>query len=117
MVTTVRLNTKTGKKNVCVDILSHLLHRPSYSNDENLLSGPDITDKMFEVSMLNSSNIFSKTVAQYDHLITDNQCTKEELDLSGYDLVTEKTKDKELLKQKKNYKVANPLKLSIVSTF
>ena len=34
-----------GKKNVCADVLSHLSHRPSDSNDDNELSGPDITDK------------------------------------------------------------------------
>ena len=38
--------------------------------------------------MINSSNINLKVFAQYDHQITDNQCTKEELSLSGYDLVT-----------------------------
>ena len=55
---------------------------------------------MFKVSMINSSNINPKTFAQHDHQITDNQCTKEELNLPGYDLVSEQTKDKELLKFK-----------------
>ena len=32
--------------------------------------------------------------------LTDNQCTIEELNLPGYDLVTEQTQDKELLKLK-----------------
>ena len=81
-------------------MLSHLPHRPSDSNDDNELSGPDITDKMFKVSMINISNISPKTFAQYDHQITDNQCTKEEFNLPGYDLVAEQTKDKELLKIK-----------------
>ena len=75
-------------------MLSHLSHRPSNSNDDNELSGPDITDKTFEVSMINSSNINPKAFAQYDHQITDNQCTKEELNLLGYDLVTEQTRIK-----------------------
>ena len=44
---------------------------------------------MFEVSMINSSNIDPKTFAQCHHQITDNQFTKEELNLPGYDLVTE----------------------------
>ena len=35
----------------------------------NELSGPDITDKTFEVSMINSSNINPKAFAQYDHQI------------------------------------------------
>ena len=58
-------NCKIGyievKKNVCADMLSCLPHRPSGSNDDNELSGPDITDKMFEVSMINSNNINPKT--------------------------------------------------------
>ena len=56
-------------------MLSHLPHRPSDSNDDNELSGFDITDKRFEVSMINSCNINPKTFAQYEHHITDNQCT------------------------------------------
>ena len=58
-----------GKKNVCVDMLSCLPHRPSDSNDDNECSGHDITDKMFEVSIINSSNINHKTLTQYDHQI------------------------------------------------
>ena len=49
-----------GKKNVCADMLSCLPHRPSDSNDDNELSGHDITDKTFEVSMINSSYINPK---------------------------------------------------------
>ena len=48
--------------------------------------------------MINSSNINPKTFVQYDHQTTDNHCTKEELNLSGYGWETEKIKDKELLK-------------------
>ena len=50
--------------------------------------------------MINGSNINPKTLAQYDHQITDNQCTKEELNLPDYDLVTEQIEDEELLKIK-----------------
>ena len=80
--------------------MSLLPHRPSDFKDDNAPSGPDITDKTFEVSMINSSNINPKASAQYYHQITDNQCIKEELNLSGYDLAAEQTKDKELLKIK-----------------
>ena len=80
--------------------MSCLPHRPSDSNDDNGHSNPDITDKTFEVSMINSSNINLKAFTQYDHQITDNQCTKEELNLPGHDLVTEQTNNKELLKIK-----------------
>ena len=58
-----------GKKNVCADMLSHLSHRPSDSNNDVLHSNPDITHKTFEVSMINSSYINPKTFAQYDHQI------------------------------------------------
>ena len=85
-------------KNDCADRLSCLPHRPPDSNDDNELNGPDRTNKMFEVSMINSSNINPKTFAQYDYQITDNQCTKEELKLAWLDLVTEQTKDEELFK-------------------
>ena len=72
-------------------MLSHLPHKPSESNDDNELSDPDITDKTFDVSISYGSNINPKTFAQYDNQIMDNQCTKEELNLPAYDLVTEQT--------------------------
>ena len=87
-----------GKKNVCADMLSHLPHRPLGVNDDNKCSGPDITNKTFQVSVINSSNNNPKTCVKYDHQITDNQLSKEDLNLPGYDLVGEQTKDKELLK-------------------
>ena len=93
-----------GKKNVCTDILSLLLYRPSDSNDDNELSGPDITDEAFEVSMIKSSIINPKTVAQYDCQVKGNQCSKEELNMSGFDLVAEQVKDKELLQLKEELK-------------
>ena len=58
-----------GRKNVCADMLSCLLHRPSYSNYDNEVSGPDITDNTFKVSMINSGNVNPKAFAQYDHQI------------------------------------------------
>ena len=54
--------------------------------------------------MINITNINPKIFAQYDHQIRDNQNTKEELNKPGYDVVTEQTKDKELLKLKKGLK-------------
>ena len=38
-------------------MLSCLPHRPSDSNANNEYSGPNITDKTFDVSMINSSKI------------------------------------------------------------
>ena len=93
-----------GKKNVSADIMSHLPHRPSCSNDGNRCSGLDITDKSFEATMINNSNIYPKVFVQYDHQIKDKQCTKGEVNLPGYDLITEQTKDKELLKLKEELK-------------
>ena len=77
-------------------MLSCLPHRPLDSNDDKELTGPNKTGKMFEVSMINSSNIIPRTFTQ----ITDNKCTKEDLNLPGYDLRTDQTNDKELLKLK-----------------
>ena len=82
-------------------MLWYLPHRPLGSSDYNEISGPGIIDKTFEVSMINSSNIYRKTFAQYDHQITDNQCTKEDLNLPGYDLVAEQRKYKEQLQPKR----------------
>ena len=64
--------------------MSCLALRPSDGNDDSELSGPDITDKTFKISMINSNNMNPKTFAQYDHQITDNQCTKEECNLPGF---------------------------------
>ena len=91
-----------GKGYVCADMLSCLPHRSSDSNDDNEHSGPDITDTTLQVSMINGSN-----TNQYYHQITDNQCTKEELNLSGYDLAAEQTKEKELLKLKEELQSGN----------
>ena len=44
-----------GKKNVCADMLWGLPHRPLDRNDDNELIVPDITDNMFEISMINST--------------------------------------------------------------
>ena len=80
-----------GKKNVCADMFSHPPYRQSDSNNDNELSGPDIRDKTYEISMINSSNINHKTLLNMTHQMTDNQCTKEELNLPRYDLVTEQS--------------------------
>ena len=58
---------------MCVLTCCHASHIDS--NDDNELSGPDITDKTFEVSMINSSNINPKIFVPCGHQITDNQCT------------------------------------------
>ena len=65
-----------GKKNVCAHMLPHFPLRLSDSNDSNELSDPNITDKIFEVSMVNSGKINSMTSAQHNLQITDNQCIK-----------------------------------------
>ena len=52
-----------GKKNVCTDMLSHLPHRPLGRNDDNELSGIDITNKTLEASMINHTNIYARTSA------------------------------------------------------
>ena len=51
-----------GKENVVAD-MSYLPHRPSDSNNDNELSSSELTDKTFEVSMINNSSIYSKAFA------------------------------------------------------
>ena len=48
-----------GKKNVCVDMLSHFPH-PTDSFDNSGDSVPDITDRTFKVNLINSSDINPK---------------------------------------------------------
>ena len=88
-----------GKKNVCADMLSCLPH-PTYSFDNSGDSVPHITDRTFEVNLINNSDINPKRFAQYDHQYEDKQCNKEELDIPGFDLVMEQSKDKELVQLK-----------------
>ena len=85
-----------GKKNVCADVLSHLPH-PACSLDNSGDSVPDITDRTFEVNLINSSDVNPKGFAQYHHQYEDKQCNKEELEIPGFDLVIEQSKDKELV--------------------
>ena len=53
---------------------------------------PDITDRTFEVNLINSSEIIPKRFAQYDHQYEDKQCDKDELEIPGSDLVIEQSK-------------------------
>ena len=73
-----------GKKNMCVGMLSHIPH-PTDSFDNSGDSIPDITDRTFEVNLINSSDINPKRFAQYDHQCEDKQCNKEELEILGFD--------------------------------
>ena len=50
-----------GKKNVCADMLSCLPH-PTDSLDNSADSVPDITDRTFEVNLINSSDINPKSL-------------------------------------------------------
>ena len=88
-----------GRKNVCADMLSRLQH--SISKDSEC-SDLDITDKTFEVNFVDSSRIDPKKYAKYDYQYEDKQCNKEELEVPGFDLTVEKSKDKELVQLKEN---------------
>ena len=88
-----------GKKNVCADMLSHLTHTGIDYNDSTL-SGPDITDKTFEINFINSSTIDPKNFAQYEEIAHDKHCSKEELTVPSFDITIEQCKDKELMKIK-----------------
>ena len=87
------------KKNVCVDMLSCLPH-PTDSFDNIGDSIPDITDRILEVNLINSGDINPKRFAQYDHQYENKQCNKEELEIPGFDLVIEQSKDKEYVQLK-----------------
>ena len=88
-----------GRKNVCTDILSCLPY-PTDSFDNSGDSIPDITDRSFEVNLINSSDINPKRFVQYDHQYEDKQCNKEEIEIPGFDLVIEQSKDKECVQLK-----------------
>ena len=64
------------------------------------LSHPDISDRIFEVNLINSSDIYPKQFAQYDHQYEDKQCNKEELEIPSFDFVIEQSKDKEFVQLK-----------------
>ena len=89
-----------GKKNVCADMLSRL--EPICKDDDCELSGPDITDKTFEIGVIDSSQVSLKQFAQYDQPLPDKQCLKEELRVPGYDMITEQNKDQAIVTIKKN---------------
>ena len=80
-------------------MLSHLPHQTdSFDNSEDRI--PDITDRTFEVNLINSSDTNPTRFAQYDHQYKDKQCNKEELKIQGFDLVIEQSNDKELVQLK-----------------
>ena len=88
-----------GKKNVCADMLSCLPHpTDSLANSGDIV--PDITDRTFEVNLINCSDINPERFAQYDHHYEDKQCKKEELEIPIFDLVIEQSKDKDLVRLK-----------------
>ena len=54
------------------------------SLDDSEDSVPDITDRAFEVNLINSSDINPQRFAQYDLKYKDEQCNKEELKSPGF---------------------------------
>ena len=89
-----------GKKNVCADMLSRLPHKEQDSCSESEVSGADITDKTFEINMINSSNLRTKDFEQFSGPLGDDQPSREELTVPHYDMVIEQAKDKVLLNLK-----------------
>ena len=83
-----------GKKNVCADLVSHLLCNCSghNSDDRGELSGPDFTDKTFKINLIISININSKGYMQYDQQIWDKQCLTEDKRLPGCNFIEEESK-------------------------
>ena len=84
---------------MCADMLSCLPH-PTDSFDNSGYSIPDITDRTFEVNLIDSNDINPKRFAQYHHQYEDKKCNKVELKIRGFDLVIEKSQDKECVQLK-----------------
>ena len=61
-------------------MLSWLSHKEQDSCNESEVSGPDIiTDKTFEINMINSSNLRTKDFAQFSGPLGNDQPSREEL--------------------------------------
>ena len=70
-------------------MLSQLPHKEQDSCSENEVSGPYITDKTFEINIINSSNLRTKDCAQFSSPLGDDQPSREELTVPHYDMVIE----------------------------
>ena len=81
-------------------MLSGLPHKEQDSCNESEVSGPDITDKTFEINMINSSNLRIKDFTQYSDPLGDDQPSRDELAVPHYDIVIEQAKDEVLLNLK-----------------
>ena len=60
-------------------MLSWLPHKEQDSCHESEVSGPDLTDKTFEINMINSSNLRKKDFALFSGPLGDDQPNREEL--------------------------------------
>ena len=86
-----------GKKNVCADLLTCI---PGLDREdvEDRTNGPiadvDINDNTFEINVVNSNQMDTSMPGKYN--VVQDSLTKEELKVSGFDIVKEQEKDKTL---------------------
>ena len=81
-----------GKKNVLADILLRLLgHGKSDEIDTGHISDPDIDVRTFQTGTINS-NILPEWTAPNDKIVQEIP-TKKQLQVPGFDMIKEQTKD------------------------
>ena len=86
-----------GKKNVCADLLSHIpaLDKEGIEDGTNSpIADVDISDNTFEINVVNSNQMETSMPSKYN--VVQDSLTKEELKVSGFDIVKEQEKDKVL---------------------
>ena len=86
-----------GKKNVCADLLSHIpgLDKEGIENRTNSpIADVDVNDNTFEINVVNSNQMKTSMPSKYN--VVQDSLTKEELKVSGFDIVREQEKDKVL---------------------
>ena len=86
-----------GKKNVCADLLSRIpgLDKEGIEDRTNSpIADVDISDNTFEINVVNSNQMETSMPSKYN--VVQDSLTKEELKVSGFDIVKEQEKDKVL---------------------
>lgn len=92
------INYIEGKTNFCADLLSRLPNAPECeeSSQEQEIS-PDISDRSYEVNVINSNEFRPQDFASCNYKDTDQL---EKPDCMGYDMLLEQAKDQELSEMK-----------------
>ena len=93
-----RIEYIEGKKNVCADLLSQM-PRLDKEGIEDRTNGPiadiDINDRTFKINVVNSNQMDTSATGKYN--LVQDPLTKEELKVTGFDIIKEQEKDDILL--------------------